>query len=468
MERGCKLEKNTQQRKFGFITTVAMIVGIVVGSGIFFKTPQIMERVGGNILMGGAVFLVAALGIIFGGLTVSLYAQKNDLVGGIITYSEMAWGKTVGYLAGWFQMVFYFPAICAVIAWAAANYTCALFGLPNLLVNGTFGYEVWVITLAYLLGVYAINCFATMAAGKFQNIAMFVKLGALAVISIGGLIKGDTVGAITSSASTPVSSAGFLSALIVVIFAFDGWMVAPSIAHEIKNPKRNLPLALMIAPLIITAVYLAYFLGASALVSPEQLASGTDPLQIVATKLFGDIGMKVIMIFVIISVLGTLNGLVLGYIRLPYALAVRKEIRKSDLIGKMHPKFGIPVVSVLLTLCLILLWCVLHFLSIDGPQFGFTLLKGLEVDNLPIVLTYLFNGALYVAILVKGMKGTKLSFVQRFVFPSLALIGAGLIIYGGIIQPKFNVYFIICCLGILAGWLLKPRTKKGTLPENPS
>ena len=106
----------------------------------------------------------------------------------------------------------------------------------------------------------------------------------MAVISIGGLIKGDAVGAITSSASTPVSSTGFLSALIVVIFAFDGWMVAPSIAHEIKNPKRDLPLALMIAPLMITAVYLAYFLGASALVSPEQLASGTDPLQIVATE----------------------------------------------------------------------------------------------------------------------------------------------------------------------------------------
>ena len=74
-------------------------------------------------------------------------------------------------------------------------------------------------------------------------------------------------------------------------------------------------------------------------------------------------------------------------------------------------------------------WCVLHFLSIDGPQFRFTLLKGLEVDNLPIVLTYHFNGALYVAILVKGMKGTKLSFVQRFVFPSLALIGAGSVSY---------------------------------------
>jgi APA family basic amino acid/polyamine antiporter len=100
-----------------------------------------------------------------------------------------------------------------------------------------------------------------MAANKFQNIAMFVKLGALAIISIDRLIKRTQSAQPSTGAVTPISSAGFLRAWIIVIFAFDGWMVAPSIAHEIKNPKRNLPLALMIAPLMITAIYLAYFLN---------------------------------------------------------------------------------------------------------------------------------------------------------------------------------------------------------------
>lgn len=103
-----------------------------------------------------------------------------------------------------------------------------------------------------------------MAANKFQNIAMFVKLGALAIISIDRLIKRTQSAQPSTGAVTPISSAGFLRAWIIVIFAFDGWMVAPSIAHEIKNPKRNLPLALMIAPLMITAIYLAYFLIVSA------------------------------------------------------------------------------------------------------------------------------------------------------------------------------------------------------------
>ncbi|MEG0330543.1 MAG: APC family permease [Longicatena sp.] len=456
-----KEKETTQTRKFGLLTTIAMIVGIVVGSGIFFKTPQILLRVNGNVLVGIGVFLVAAIGIIFGGLTISQYAQKDENVGGIISYCEMAWGKTVGYIAGWFQSIFYFPAICAVIAWVAANYTCALFGLPNLLVNGQFGYEVWVLAIIYLFGVYALNAFTTIAAGKFQNIAMFMKMGALLVLAFGGLILGNPVEVIQGSGAYHTSGSGFLSALVVVVFAFDGWMIAPSIAHEIKNPKRNLPIALSIAPLIVTAIYLAYFIGVSTLAGPEMILSGQDPLQMVATTIFGAMGMKIVMVFVIISVLGTLNGIILGYIRLPYALALRGEILMSNTLRKVNKKYDIPFASAIFTLVMSLIWLGLHWLSVEGANvYGMHIFAGLEVDNLPIVSTYIFNGLLYLAVLIKGIEGKKLNVAQRFIFPMLALLGACLVIYGGVIQPKFNVYFFICLLGILAGLLIKPKTTK--------
>lgn len=79
-----------QKRKFGFFTTIAMIAGIVIGSGIFFKTDDILSAVGGNLLLGSLGWILGAIGIIFGGLTVAQYAKKEDTVGGIITYSEMA------------------------------------------------------------------------------------------------------------------------------------------------------------------------------------------------------------------------------------------------------------------------------------------------------------------------------------------------------------------------------------------
>jgi basic amino acid/polyamine antiporter, APA family len=120
-----------QQRKFGLLTTVAMIAGIVIGSGIFFKTDDILRAVEGNVLLSSLGWVLGAVGIIFGGLTIAQYAKKEDTVGGIITYSEMAWGKTLGYLAGWFQIMFYYPALVAIIAWVAASYILVLFGAPD-------------------------------------------------------------------------------------------------------------------------------------------------------------------------------------------------------------------------------------------------------------------------------------------------------------------------------------------------
>lgn len=455
-----KKEVNHQTRKFGLITTVAMIVGIVVGSGIFFKTPQILAKTEGNVVVGILVFLCAAIGIIFGGLTISQYASKDENVGGIISYCEMAWGKTVGYIAGWFQSVFYFPAICAVIAWVAANYTCALFNLPNLLVAGEFGGPSWLIAIGYIMLFFILNSFATMSAGKFQNIAMFIKLGALLILAGGGLLFGEPVSVIQTASNYPMSGTGFLSALVIVVFAFDGWMIAPSIAHEIKKPKRNLPLALTIAPLIVTGIYLAYFIGVTALAGPEMILQGGDPLQMVATTLFGDSGMKIVMVFVITSVLGTLNGIILGYIRLPYALAVRDEIVGSKILSKVNKRYDVPLASAVFTFVMSLIWLGLHWLSLDGANvYGLTVFSGMEVDNLPIVSTYIFNGLLYLAVLIKGIEGRKLTILQRYIFPLLALIGAGLVIYGGIIQPKFNIYFMICLIGILMGFLFRPKVK---------
>ena len=82
-------DMNKPTRKFGLFTTIAMIVGIVIGSGIFFKTPEILRDTNGNILIGASAFLVAALSIIFGGLTISNYAEKDETVGGLVSYCDL-------------------------------------------------------------------------------------------------------------------------------------------------------------------------------------------------------------------------------------------------------------------------------------------------------------------------------------------------------------------------------------------
>ena len=100
--------ENLQKRKFGLLTTTAMIVGIVIGSGIFFKTDNILAAVNGSVFLGVLAWALGGFGIVFGGLTIAVLAKRDENVGGLITYSELAWGKTWGYLAGWFQIFFYF------------------------------------------------------------------------------------------------------------------------------------------------------------------------------------------------------------------------------------------------------------------------------------------------------------------------------------------------------------------------
>ncbi len=153
-----------QKQKFGLFTTISMIVGVVIGSGIFFKTDDILLASNGNIILGALLLVLGAVGIVFGGLCVSQYAKENSEAGGLITYAEMAWGKTLGYLSGWFQTIFYYPAIIAVLAWIAAIYTGHLFGISN-----PHDIRLWVITLLIIIISFTLNILNTKAAGKFQN-----------------------------------------------------------------------------------------------------------------------------------------------------------------------------------------------------------------------------------------------------------------------------------------------------------
>lgn len=446
-------------RKFGLLTTIAMIVGIVIGSGIFFKTADILTAVDGNLWLSSLGWVLGAVGIIFGGLTIATYAKKEDTVGGIITYSEMAWGKTFGYLTGWFQVVFYYPALTAIISWVAAAYILVLFGAPGPFSTGEFTTFSWVLTVLVMGFFFIFNSFATKKAGQFQSFAMIVKVTALIILALAGLFLGNPVEALSSSISTGTTS-GLFIALIAIAFSYDGWLVAPSIAHEIKNPKRNLPLALTFGPVIIMSIYLAYTIGITSLLSVDRVIElGQGAVGEAATMIFGSIGPKLVYVGVVISILGTINGLILGYMRLPYALAVRNEIPMSTTLAKINTKYDIPLYSALLTFVISLIWLFLHFMSTTGVMdYGIMLFNGLEIDGLPIVLTYVFYVMLYIGVLKKA-KADTMGVWNGYVFPILAIIGASFVLYGGITAPKFNVYFLVSLIGIAAGLLIRPKIK---------
>lgn len=439
--------------KFGLFTTVSMIVGIVVGSGIFFKADDILIAAQGNVFAGALILAVGAIGIVFGGLCVSTYARRNSEPGGLITYIEMAAGNVAGYLAGWFQTIFYYPAIIAILSWIGAVYIGMMVGIDDVT-----DIKIWLMTVVIVSGSYLLNIINTLLAGKFQNLTVSIKIIVLLGIACLGFLNGNPA---NIQSTTPFKNAitpSLFVGLIASAFSYDGWFVAPSIAHEIKNPKKNLTLALIVSPLIILSIYLLYFLGLTYFLGSEQVvALGDGAIGTLANQLLGRFGETFIYLAIVISILGTVNGLVLGFIRLPYSLAIRGRFPASKIFESMNKKLEIPVPSALLSITLVLIWLTLHGFSVFGIKLlGFDF-SALQVDNLPIVLTYFFYTILYVRLIVNYLKDKSEGIVFGLIFPTLAILGASLVIYGGMTQPGVLMYFIISFIGILFGYLLMKK-----------
>ncbi|MEG1932491.1 MAG: APC family permease, partial [Pygmaiobacter sp.] len=244
-----------------------------------------------------------------------------------------------------------------------------------------------------------------------------------------------------------VGAGGLFAAIVPIAFAFDGWVIATSICGEIKNSKRNLPRAMILSPVLILAVYVAYFIGISALVGPEQiLALGDAHVEVAATTLFGPIGAKLIVIFVIISVLGTSNGLILGGMRLPYALGLRGMMPGKTFLTKENEKLGgMPVGSTLVMLIGMLFWWVIHFLSMK-----FNLLPGSDISEIAIVVHYLLFIPLYLSVMVLTKKGRITNKFYGYISPVLACVGSLVVLIGGFQNKLFPLYLVICGVVVLA------------------
>ena len=114
------MSSEKENAKFSLGGATLYGINAVIGSGIFFKTDNILAAVNGSVFLGVLAWALGGFGIVFGGLTIAVLAKRDENVGGLITYSELAWGKTWGYLAGWFQIFFYYPSLVAVVTWVAA------------------------------------------------------------------------------------------------------------------------------------------------------------------------------------------------------------------------------------------------------------------------------------------------------------------------------------------------------------
>ncbi len=433
------------KRIYGLFTAITMITGIVIGSGIFFKSDDILNYTGGSVLLGIIIFIIAAFAIVFGCLAISQLASRTDKPGGLVSYAEDFVGMGVSCAFGWFHTVLYLPTLAAIVSWVSGIYICQLFGITITLESTTL------IGTICLTALFIINILSAKLGGYVQNAAMVIKLVPLLIIALAGLFLGNPGQTMADDFRGFGAATGdftWIAAFAPIAFSFDGWIVSTAICSEIKNSKRNLPLALTISPLVILLVYIAYFVGMSSLIGPgEILKQGDASVYVASNKLFGDLGARAILVFVIISVLGTVNGLVLAFIRMPYSLALRNMVPGSAYLKKENTKFnGMPTNSAFIAYLLSLIWMLLHYITQKKGMRG-------DVSEIAIGVSYLNYMVLYFAVIRLTKKGEIKGIGKGYIIPILASIGSLVILSGSVTHALFPYYAAICFIIMFLGLL---------------
>ena len=419
--------------RYSLFTAITMIVGVAIGSGIFFKADNVLKATHGSVFYGTLLFMLGAVAIIFGGLAIAELASRTDKPGGVVTYSEEFVSMGYGSAFGWFHTLVYYPALNCVVAFVVGIYLCTLFHweVTNL--------KCTLIGMALLTLCSFYNTISPKLGGLVQNAATVIKILPLLIIGICGMIWGDPVGGFQNIPAQTEHAGLWIMGISAVAFSYDGWIVSTSIGHEIKNSKKNLPRALIIAPLIILGLYLAYFISVSTFLGSDKVMTlGDNAIYRMASDLFGHAFAKVVLICIIISVVGTVNGLTLGGIRLPYGLALRGNTMPfSAWFTKEHKKLTMPVNSALFMYILTMLWLVAHYFTTE-----YNILGGSDVSEIAICFSYILYIAFYWKVFVLWKKGEIKSFFRGVICPALAALGSGIIIFGSLIGGPLYILYL--------------------------
>ncbi|HHY82767.1 MAG TPA: amino acid permease [Clostridiales bacterium] len=436
--------ENELTKKYGLITAIAMVVGIVIGSGVFFKAEAVLKATGGNMPLGIAAWGIVGLIMIICSYTFAIMATKYEKVNGIVDYAEAAVGSKYGYYVGWFMAVIYNPTLTSVLAWVSARYTCVLLGWD------ITGGSCMTIACFYLVASYAINALSPVIGGKFQVSATIIKLIPLMLMAVVGTIVGLVNGMTIENFSTTVDTSigiggGLFASVVAVAFAYEGWIIATSINSELIDSKRNLPIALILGSLIVVFVYIFYYIGLAGAVSTEALMeSGQSGAKMAFQNIFGRVGGSLIFVFVIISCLGTLNGLMIGCTRGMYSLAARNRGPLPETFKQVDRVTNMPTNSSIFGLLLCAFWLLYFYGAIltdswFGP-FSF------DTSELPIVTLY----AAYIPIFIMLIKKEKdLSPVKRFVMPILSILSCLFMVVAAILAHGIAVVFYLIVFAVI-------------------
>jgi len=337
-------------RDLGVSHATAIVVGTIIGSGIFLVPAEMMQAVGSAKLVYLA-WIVGGVLSFFGALTYAELGALKPEAGGEYVYVRDGYGPLAGFLYAWTTFLISKPASIATITTGMVRIlgTFAVFSFfPNDIVTSPVHVSyAQLVAIAACILISVLNYLGIRKAGEFQLVATLLKVGIiLAIVVIGFSYAAGSWGNFSSSfGGAKGGIAGFMAALVAALWAYDGWNDLNMVAGEIRNPERSIPTALIVGVAILAALYMLVNAAVQYVLPASAIAASARPASDAIGLVLGAAGAMVVSAAMALSMLVTLNGTTMSGARVPYAVA--RDGYFFSALAEVDPRFRTPSVAII-------------------------------------------------------------------------------------------------------------------------
>lgn len=447
----------------GPIEAITIVVGSMIGSGIFLKAGQVAQSLGS---FGAIIFVWAMVGVITlcGALALAELATMLPQAGGPYVYLKRAYGSRVAYLWGWSELaivrtgtlgslssatVIYLRPICATIAgYVPANWT---------LVQYLLSFPYWlqgVLTLGMVALLTWLNARGTKYGAWTQNVTTFLKVGFLLVLLLGPLLVGRWQTSNLQPVMPPTWDFGFWKsmglAMMLVYWPYDGWINIGPVAEEIRDPQRNIPRGLVWGLVIVTLVYVGTITGYHLSMPMAQVAASDTIASDVFGTLFGPWGIPLAALGVMFSTFGALNSNLLAGPRIYFALA--RDGLLPRYLQEVHPHHKTPAKAIWTQGFWAMAQVIVMFCISSSANEMFDYLTGLVVQA--GTLFYMLSVSAVITLRITEPSLARPYSCWGYPFtPLIYLLGSTAVLLSGTLWQVFALVALLAVGLLLAPWL---------------
>ena len=345
-------------RDLGVSHAGAIVVGTIIGSGIFLVPTEMMQAVGSAKLVYLA-WLVGGLLSFFGALTYAELGAMKPQAGGEYVYVRDGYGPLAGFLYAWTWFLIAKPASIATVTTGLVRILgtfpiFAFFSNPAINQPFTVTYGQLVAIAATVL-ISLLNYLGIKRAGEFQLVFTLLKVAIiLSIVVIGFSFSAGSWSHFAGAYSGARGGiAGFMAALVAALWAYDGWNDLNMVAGEIREPERNIPIALIAGVAVVGALYMLVNAAVQFVLPAGAIAASPRPASDAIGLVWGTLGASLVSAAMAVSMLVTLNGTIMSGARVPFAVARDRYFFSA--LAEVHPRFHTPSVAIVVQAVLAIL-----------------------------------------------------------------------------------------------------------------